>query len=363
MPSVRFFAIYYLLKEQQAFGGKIMTQKRVSIREIAELSGVSVATVSRVINNNGRFSETTRQKVMAVIREQGYETNAMAKGLRMHKSNTIGIVVPDLNNSFFADLVEKIEQQLFETGYSTIICDTARDPRKEAGYLKMLEAKLVDGLIVISGLKEFDSQQLSRHVPIVCIDRKPNTDIIKYIGSDHYKGAQLATEKLISAKTNPILLTGSRDSPSLIDRIKGYQDTLAKNGLQADNTSVIRLTEEEEQTPDTRRSALREILRELMTKTQPPIGIFAVSDTLAADVLIAAHSMFISVPSDLKVIGFDDAPIARYCYPELTTIRQNTDEIAVHATSYLVSAIQGKAEQNSSINKLVDVSLVNRSTV
>lgn len=340
-----------------------MTQKRVSIRDIAELSGVSVATVSRVINHNGRFSETTRQKVMAVIREQGYETNSMAKALRMNKSNTIGIVVPDLNNSFFADLVEKIEQQLFETGYSTIICDTARDPHKEAGYLKMLEAKLVDGLIVISGLKEFNSQQLSRHIPIVCIDRKPNTNNIKYIGSDHYKGAQLATEKLISAETNPFLLAGSRDSPSLNDRIKGYQDTLSKNDLHIDNNSIIRLTVEEERTPDTRRKALREMLRKLMIKNQPSLGIFAISDTLAADVLIAAHSMFISVPSDLKVVSFDDAPIARYCYPELTTIRQNTDEIAIQATSYLVDAIQGKKEQNILINKLVDVSLVDRSTV
>ncbi|MCI1890701.1 MAG: LacI family transcriptional regulator [Schleiferilactobacillus harbinensis] len=340
-----------------------MSHKRISIREIAKLSGVSVATVSRVINNNGRFSEETRQRVLGVIQEQGYETNAIAKGLRMRRTNTIGIVVPDLNNSFFSDLVEKIESQFFTVGYSTIICDTARDPHKEAGYLKMLESKLVDGIVVISGLSEFDSQQLSRQVPIVCIDRKPKTKDVMYIGSDHYQGAKLATKELIDAGTSPLILLGSRESPSSNDRLRGYRETMAQNELQVSDDSIFRLTAEQDVSIDSRRSAIRQLLRKQMLQDKLPIGIFAVSDTLAADTVFAAHSLFISIPSDLKVVGFDDSPIARYCYPELTTIHQDTNAIAQHASTYLISAIQGQQSPLSSPIKLVDVSLVKRNTV
>jgi len=339
-----------------------MAGKKVSIREIAELSGVSVATVSRVINNNGRFSEETRQRVLKVVHEQGYETNAIAKGLRMQKTNTIGIVVPDLNNSFFSDLVEKIESQFFTAGYSTIICDTARDQQKESVYLKMLESKFVDGIVVISGLSEFDSKQLSRRVPIVCIDRKPKAKDIFFIGSDHYKGAKLATEELINSGTNPIILLGSRESTSSNDRLKGFKDTLVENGLKISKKSIFQLNPVQDESIDSRRRAIRELLRENLIDSKSPIGIFAVSDSLAADVVFAAHSLYLSIPNDLKIVGFDDSPIARYSYPELTTIRQDVATIAQDASTYLIAEIQGEKIQSSNI-KLIDVSLIKRGTV
>lgn len=101
--------------------------KKTSIKDIAKLSGVSVATVSRVINNNGRFSEETRKKILDVIEETGYQMNFSAKSLRMNKSFSVGILVPDISNYFFSDVVQKIEEELFELGYSTIICNTGRN--------------------------------------------------------------------------------------------------------------------------------------------------------------------------------------------------------------------------------------------
>lgn len=340
-----------------------MSQKKISIREIANLSGVSVATVSRVINNNGRFSEATRKKVMSVIRENSYTTNAMAKGLRMQRSNTVGIVVPNLNNSFFADLVEKIEQKLFLEGYSTIICDTGGNSNKEIGYLKMLESKLVDGLILISGLETFNTSFFNRQIPIVCIDRQPNNKDIMYIGSNHYEGARLATKKLIEANTIPRLLIGSKVSASVKDRIKGFKDMLYEKNIQFNENMIISITKEQEINPSTKRQALRKILRNLLSNLKMPLGIFAISDAIAADLLIAAHSMFISIPEDLKVIGFDDAPIAQYCYPELTTVRQNTKKITDYASSYLIKAMQYHEPTIKTKVQLVNVELVNRSTV
>ncbi|WP_155286312.1 LacI family DNA-binding transcriptional regulator [Lacticaseibacillus zhaodongensis] len=338
-----------------------MAQKKISIKEIAALSGVSTATVSRVINNNGRFSEQTRQRVLAVIRAKGYEPNAVAKGLRMQRTSTIGIVVPDLNNSFFSDLVEKIESQFFAADYSTIICDTARNPDKEASYLRMLESKLVDGIVVISGSSDFDPDQLSRKIPVVCIDRRPARKDVMYIASDHYAGAVLATAELIKAGTKPLFILPSRTTPTTRSRLAGYQDTLEQNGLTVEPDSVLRLTANQDADIDSRRTAIRAFLRQQKVKQSGTIGVFAHSDNLAADTLIAARSMDLSMPDDLKIIGFDDAPIARYCSPELTTVHQDVAGIAQRVSEYLVAAIQG-ADVPAESEQLVAVHLVKRGT-
>ncbi|MDU6792106.1 MAG: LacI family DNA-binding transcriptional regulator, partial [Anaerococcus sp.] len=129
--------------------------KTLTIKDIAELADVSVATVSRVINNNGRFSEETRKKVLDIIEKTGYKTNYMAKSLRTNRSYTIGVIVPDISNYFFFSIVEKVEQIMFERNFTTIICNTDRSIKKEKAYLELLESKKIDGLIVISGAENF----------------------------------------------------------------------------------------------------------------------------------------------------------------------------------------------------------------
>ena len=123
--------------------------KKISIKQIAQLSGVSVATVSRVINNNGRFSEETRQRVLDTIKKYDYTTNMAAKSLRVSKSKTIGVIVPDINNLFFAELVLEIENFFFDEGYSVFICNTGQNETKEKEYFKSLDSKMVDGIICI----------------------------------------------------------------------------------------------------------------------------------------------------------------------------------------------------------------------
>lgn len=202
--------------------------KKISIKDIAELSGVSIATVSRVINNNGRFSNETRDKVLKVINETGYQANLSAKTLRMNKSFSIGIIVPDITNFFFAYLVEKIEEILFSKGFSTIICNTGRNHDKEKEYLKILESKSVDGLIIISGLEQFSYE--NNKIPYICIDREPiETKKSMFISSDHYNGAVLAVEHLLACNVKkPSILLHENMSTSSQKRLDGFIDTLTK---------------------------------------------------------------------------------------------------------------------------------------
>ncbi|MHA6549704.1 LacI family transcriptional regulator (plasmid) [Lactiplantibacillus plantarum subsp. plantarum] len=315
-----------------------MATSKISIKEIAELADVSVATVSRILNDNGGYSEATRQRVMAVVQERGYHVNSMAKGLRMNRTNTIGLIIPDLANSFFADLVEKLEKRFFAAGYATIICDTARDEAKEASYLKRLDARMVDGLIIISGASEFDTNALTRQLPIVCIDRKPKSSGVAYVGSDHEYGAKLATATLADVGTTPVLIGGGHESPSTTARIKGYQTEMAARNLQ-DQELILRLATDQDHDPDVQRAALRNLLRQLMSTSKLPLGVFAVSDKIAANLLVVARELYLNVPNELKIIGFDDAPIARYTVPELTTIHQDTSAIAERTANYLLEAI------------------------
>ncbi|EKD1029743.1 LacI family DNA-binding transcriptional regulator, partial [Listeria monocytogenes] len=294
--------------------------KKTSIKDIAKLSGVSVATVSRVINDNGRFSEETREKVLAVIKETNYQMNFSAKSLRMNKSFSVGILVPDISNYFFSSVVQQIEAILFDQGYSTIICNTGRNLDKEMAYLNMLESKMVDGLIVISGADEFGFKYTNAEngIPYVCIDRQPKDkkDTI-FISSNHYQGAFEATEALIHAGVkSPVIFMHSRQSSSAKERLKGFQDALKKNNIRYD-PDVSKFTVDL-QIHDYQKSIIT-FVNEVTTMD----GIFAINDNIALELLNLLPTIGKKIPNDIKVIGFDDTPQCNYTVPKLSSVKQN----------------------------------------
>ncbi|WP_048000672.1 LacI family DNA-binding transcriptional regulator [Lactiplantibacillus herbarum] len=327
--------------------------KKYSIKDIANLSGVSVATVSRVINDNGRFSEATRKKVLATINETGYQTNFSAKNLRMNKSFSIGILVPDISNYFFAKLVQTIEEILFNHGYSTVICNTARNADKELAYLKMLESKGIDGLIVISGPKAFDIKQLpaAKNLPFICIDRQPSDQHgTVFIASNHYQGAFEATEALINnGCQHPVIALHQQISSSGIERRNGFIDALKKNNIFF-NPEHNQVTIETDHILTTLQAFL---------KDHPETdGIFAINDTIGIEALTTLLKMGKAVPEDIKLIGFDDDPQDRHSFPTLSSVRQNVDQLAEVSVKNLLNMITHEASPESSI--IIPVSLVLR---
>lgn len=313
--------------------GRVSMKKQLSIKDIAKLSNVSTATVSRVLNDNGRFSEETREKVLAIVKELGYSTNSVAKTLREQKSNTIGMIVPDISNEFFSSLITQIESYFFDRGISTIICNTNKDAEKEKAYLKSLDSKLVDGLICISGQEEIDETQLSRDIPIVCIDRKPKVSRnIAIVGSDHFEGGYKATKYLIDKNCKKILLlTKNNNTTSSNDRIKGYEKALKDFYLAVDANLIVRTSSEKMSKFETAEKSIDALLKKGLMFD----GIFATNDWLAYGAVQTLKKNRISVPDEVKVIGFDDDSIAKYSYPSITTIHQETSSIAEKAASIL----------------------------
>lgn len=339
-----------------------MTAKNISIREIAKLSGVSISTVSRVINNNGSYSQKTAKKVMDIVNKYDYHANSIAKGLRQRRTNSIGIIVPNLGNSFFSNLVELIESQLSNQNFSTIICDTSNNQEKERKSIDMLNARFVDGIIVISGRTKFQMKNLHYSVPLIYIDRESQVDDEYYfIGSDHYKGAALATNKLISAHTKPFLFKNEIEYPSIKDRTRGYIDSFKKKFKTFDPERIFVIPKKLNLQKE--RAIIRSRLREIFTRYSSPIGIFATNDSLAVNIILSSRDININVPKDLKVIGFDDAPVAQYSIPELTTIHQDVKTIAKIACSKLIEQIMNPDAEKKPQKIIVDVSLVERGSV
>ena len=324
-----------------------MAQKSISIKEIAKMANVSVATVSRVINNNGRFSKETKEKVEALIKEHGYTTNIAAKSLRTSKSKTIGLIVPNIDNAWFSQLALAIEKQFFDNNYSVFICNTSQDEKKEVAYFKSLDSKMVDGIICISGIEEIPSHFLSRDIPIVCIDRKPKDHSeAYYVESNHYSGGYQATEELINQGCKNIAILSRNKSLSVNrQRLKGYLDALKDHHLEAKEELQIFVDANQ-----ANYEGARQIINQLIKKRVTFDGIFATNDWRAYGALVALQENGIKVPEQVKLIGFDDIFIASTSHPTLSTIRQDTPALAKTACDLLLD-LMNKEDNTEELQK------------
>ncbi|MCI1859805.1 MAG: LacI family transcriptional regulator [Sporolactobacillus sp.] len=334
-------------------------KKRLSIKDIAQISGVSVATVSRVINNSPKVTSKTREKVLSVIKNKGYERDRNALGLRSHYTHMIGVLVPDITNLFFASIVKTCEQYLFRHGYSTIVCNTDRDPNTENKYLKVLNSHLIDGLIIISSHNKIINNENVISLPAVYIDHKPNIKA-PMISSDHYKGAEMAIEYLLSKKADPWMVITPTKSTATLERIRGFKETLIKHHIDLDGKIIVL-----ESTSDNylKRSAIADQFLKQLSHNNHVNGIFSVNDNIAYSMLQTALSLNISVPSQLKIIGFDDSPIAKIARPSITTIHQDYQQIAYKACDILLNDLSH--QENTKLQEMtirVPVKLVLRST-
>jgi LacI family transcriptional regulator len=305
-----------------------------TIREVAEIAGVSYATVSHVINNTRVVSPETRQRVMDAMAELNYRPNALARSLRQGKTNTLGLVLPDSANPFFAEISRSIEDEAFNKGYSVFLCNTELDTRRELFYVDVLSKKQVDGIIFVAAGDQADSLDfLAREgMPVVMIDRNiPNVEVDAVL-TDHQLGGFLATRhllqlghKLIACIAGPSSITPSAE------RITGYRNALEQVDIPYDEKLVIR--------GDYHSQSGMDITHSILQMDPRPTAIFALNDLMALGALRAAAEAGCSIPGDLAVVGYDDLELSQFTNPPLTTIAQPKKEIGLQAVSLLVERI------------------------
>lgn len=307
--------------------------EKITIKDVAEKAGVSVTSVSRVLNDRGYLSTELKEKVMAAIEELNYTPNEIARSFFKSETRSIALIVPTSVHPFFSELTFHIENELSELGYHLYICNSLDDPNKEKEYLKMLSEKRVDGIIVGShnmDIQEYDNVKGS----IVSIERKINEQI-PMIESDNYLGGKLATEELVNHGCKKIIcITGDQDAGTPANnRVLAYSDVILKNNLKE---YIYKIPFNED------REVKIKIIEEIFKDAMPFDGIFAGDDLTAQYVIQLARSLNIHMPEDLLVVGFDGTELIRDLFPEFITVVQPLEQMANKAVKVLIDSIKGK---------------------
>lgn len=308
-----------------------------NIRDVAELAGVSITTVSHVINETRYVSEELTKRVYDAMEEINYHPNTLARSLRSGRTKTIGLLIPDISNLFFAEISRKIEDRGFKFGYSVVLCNTDDDSEKEQSYIKVLLEKQVDGIVFISsGNRETNlSKPLDLDIPIVVADREVASTRTDVVLLDNFQGGYDATQHLISCHHQRI---GCISGPSLLtpsaQRVDGYKQALRESGIDIEEDLV--------QMGDFRFSGGEEAMRKILSVTDQPTAIFVCNDMMALGAIRAINDTGKRVPDDYSLIGFDNIPLSKTVYPALTTMAQPIQQMAELIIDLLLEKINLK---------------------
>lgn len=326
-----------------------MANGTVSIKEISRLSGVSVATVSRVINQNGRFSKETEERVKRIIAENHYTPDVIARGLRTNKVQTIGMILPDITNEFYAQITRNLQIRLFEMGYSAMICNTNEVPEVASKHIAMLRSHKVAGLIYLSGADA--AEEAACGIPAVYIERMPpGTDSTSVcIESDYRGGGALAAGELISKGCTKIaVLAFAEENPSQTNCLSGYKDVLRDRFPEKGNPRFFTAP----------RADIRsgyQTVRRMLEDGIDFDGLLCTGDYLAIGAVKALGERGVAIPSEVKVAGFDDVFAAEICTVPLTTVRRPINRLAMLGANSLVYIIEGGAVQKKTYTLPVDL--------
>ena len=322
------------MKDVEASAGRPAT-----IKDVAAHAGVSVATVSAVINRNKYVSPNLAQRVQESITALGYERNSLAQSLKKQTSQTIGLIVSDITNPFFTSVVRGVENVANARGYSLILGNSDEDLKKEMSYMHLLESKRADGLIVAFtlGNHEYLRSWPAHRLPLVGIDRLPDDDVsIDAVLIDNVAGARHAVEHLIALGHERIgIVTGIAGITTTEERLIGYQRALAAHGIPLDPALIV---EGNSRIDGGERAALQLLTREAVR----PTALFVTSGLMIISALQAINQLGLRCPEDIALVGFDDFEWASVMYPRLTTVSQPTYEIGQKAAQLLFERLENR---------------------
>lgn len=320
---------------------------KTTIRDVAKRANVSVATVSRVINNKGYVHEETRAAVTEAIEELGFEPNQLARSLTNHRSMMLGVIVPHVGTTFYGQLIEGIEQAALSYGYKTMLCNTQDSGERELDYLKIFEQYSVEGIIVASNFTNKE-KLASLNIPVISVDHLVSEEIPS-VTSNNEKGGELAAKALIAGGAkNFLLLRGPSFLITSQERTKGFLDVIENYDCTYEILDFDLID------PDA------EFIYSHIHNNPQIDAVFAMSDTLALIALGCLQKCGRKVPEEVQLIGYDDAPFTKWTNPGISTISQSVKYMGSESVNTLIKLI--KNEELPTKHRLIDVRLKNRET-
>lgn len=310
----------------------------MSIRRVAQLAGVSTATVSRALKNPEVVADATREAVLAAVARLGYTPNFLARNLRTLKSHVVLALVPDIGNPFFSEIIKGMEQVAHQHGYSLLLGDTHDDPAREMEYASRVTTRQADGLVTLSSRVPFKNYKelIKRRAlpPMVNACECVSDSAIPTVQIDNEAAALKAMQYLLDLGHRRIgFVTGPLTSRLSNDRLKGYANALARAGI-VEREQLIAVGD------FTAESGVAAAETFLAMK-QPPTAVFCSNDEMAIGLCRTLRARQVRIPEQISVVGFDDIPLARYFDPPLTTILQPKMEIGREAMRMLCGMLAG----------------------
>jgi LacI family transcriptional regulator len=336
---------------------------KTTIDDIAKKAGVSKATVSRVLNNRPEgVGPETRLRIQKLILETRFQPSGFARGLATGKSRSVGLIIPDITNPFYSQLVRGIEDTLNKAGYSLFLCNSDRDILKEKGYVNLLTEKEVDGIILDSAESDCDCQleMLEKNnISFVLLDRMiEGSKKRNGVYVDNRQGARLAAEFLFSRKGCSLLfLNGPADLSQSRQRLAGVEDVFQEKGLSDRQLRIIYGDFTVESAYQLTNSLLNEEGFDPRRKNIPFNAIFCANDLMAIGAMRALKQVGISIPEEVEVIGFDDIEFSRLVDPPLSTVFQPSLEMGARSAALLMQIISGKISRNKVITLMPNLVL------
>ncbi len=289
-----------------------------TMNDVAKEAGVSVATVSRVINGSDGVSKKLETKVNNAMKKLHYHPSSLARSFKIQRTMLVGVLVPLIDHPFYSRLAMAIEQKLFQHDYRAIICNSEEDESRERAYIEMLLRQRVDGFIINSAVMStsYFHELEELQIPYVLIDRDlPEAECSKVFG-DNSQGGYIGMEHLIQLGHKRIGVIGAPDrTQPIARRIRGTREALADYGIDVDPELFV--------TGDTQLFDMGyQSGMQLMRLAEPPTAIFALTDVTAVGVMHAISELGLKIPEDISVLGYDNIPIASYMIPQLSTVEQ-----------------------------------------
>jgi DNA-binding LacI/PurR family transcriptional regulator len=306
-----------------------------TIADVAGRAGVSVSTAARVLSGRGYAAEETRRLVLEAAKDLGYVPNQIARSLRTRRTNLVGLLVGDVENSFYSIIAKNVESVAKGAGYHVVLCNSDDDPRIEREYLKLLEAMHVDALVVTPTTKNRRSlaHLLDKGVVIVQVDRRVEGLGTDAILVDNEAGAMTAVSSLIEAGHTQIgILAGDVDVPTARQRLAGYERALKEHGVAVRKELI--------KTGSFHREHAIEDATELIHAVPAPTAVFAANNILAEALLIALDQESLKVPRDMSVVAFDDVQWMSMVEPAVTAVRQPIADIARSAAELVLRRLR-----------------------
>jgi LacI family transcriptional regulator len=331
------------------------------IRDLAEVLGLSITTVSRVLNGKGqryRIKAETQQRVMQAAKEYSYVPNKLARGLKMSRTDTLGLIIPDISNPFFADIAQSIEKEARLHGYSLILGDSGDDQMVETDLIRLLLSHKVDGIIIAPVGIDYKQiiQTYNSGIPLVVIDRCFPEIGLPFITSDNYQGGNDAVNYLIAMGHRKIAcIQGIPKSRPTVDRVRGYKDALHSYSVPIDDSLIVgdnyTIENGYKQT------------RILFSMEDPPTAIFALSNLIGLGAIKAVEEMGLKIPDDISLISFDEQPYSAFLATPMTTVDQKKSEIGQLAVNVLLKYIGNKEYRKKLVHMTLKTNLIVRNSV